>query len=1072
MSGPAGGEDAPTVTAEHSARVLPQGTLLGGRYRLDGVLGIGGMGVVYRAHDEALDVPVAVKLLRAEISARPESFERFRQEVLLARQVSHPAVLRIHDIAHEGDDWLISMELVEGEALDRRLARAGPLPVQEAIGIAGEVAAGLAAAHCQGVVHRDLKPSNLLLDRQGHVRIADFGIARSLRSSGLTRAGQVIGTPDYLSPEQSRGLPVDARSDLFALGVVLFEMLTGQLPFAGQTGNELFAQRIAGHNIPLRRLRPDAPAWLEQLIQRLLRTQPGQRLQSADAVIAVLRAQRIAPDWSRWRRRLLIGGLAAPALAALAWLLPNLLPPTAPSEARRSVILPVASDGLLDRTTELALSHRLRLQLAEARALAVVDSQRSEHLFERLPAQRENQGWRREWANELPAERWLAITLQRKADGVSASATWLDSRGLPEAPPQVVDGADGAAAWRGLSAALLGGEDKGLPSAESLTSLGLAIEASLRGRVEPAAEALARALQQSPANRAAALTLLELGLAMGDSGVAARGLAALGSADGAWVRALGARQRGDTQAAISALRDWLNARPDDVRARLHLAEALSAIGELEAAQAEVLSALSVDEGDARGWFLRGKLAILRGEMRPAVDDYLVRAVLLAKRDRDRFAEAEAVNALGVAYARLGQVGDAEEQYRRALELRQQVGHRRGVASSLRNLAQLAMIQGRAEEAAGLLEQARELFEALDDRAGLAALDNERGLLAEERGDFPAALAAYRAALRGREALGDRLGIAESLNNLGFAQFQLGDYDSARVYWQQALDGFATLGDRAGQIRARQNLGLLESVRGRWKRAAELLQGSLREATEQQLTEERAVSLRNLAELALLQGDIAAAVARIDDARKGFAEREDARGLLDLGLLEARAQLAAGRLEQTRDALAGLASELAGASSEQQAIALLLEAELALAEGDDPRAAAAVERARAPARASGVALLSRMIDVHVSPFDPALTEALTALDHRPLHWLWQAGKLRRAQDREQLDQAYAEALDELAQRPPHLYGLSLHRIAAARLREFGDAAAAERAEAAAQQAQAALRARLPESWLGADAGIAQ
>ncbi|MCK7594404.1 serine/threonine-protein kinase [Pseudomarimonas salicorniae] len=1063
MNGPAGGEDAPTVTADQSARILPPGTRLGGRYRLDGVLGIGGMGVVYRAHDEALDVPVAVKLLRAEISARPEAFERFRQEVLLARQVSHPAVLRIHDIAREGEDWLISMELVEGEALDRRLAREGPMPVEESVRIAIEVAEGLAVAHRQGVVHRDLKPSNLLLDQDGHARIADFGIARSLRSSGLTRAGQVIGTPDYLSPEQSRGYPVDARSDLFALGVVLFEMLTGQLPFAGQTANELFTQRIAGHNIPLRRLRPDAPAWLERLIQRLLRAQPGQRLQDAESVVAALRNRRVGPDWAQWRRRLVGGGLAAALVAAAGWLGLAALPDAPLAEARRSVVLPLANAGLLDAAAARALAHRLRLQLAAGKGLAVVDSQRSDHVFERLPTPREGPPWRTEWATELPAERWLAISLHPVEGGVLAQAQWLGAGGRAQAAPQSFRAADAPSAWSGLTALLLDGAAPPLPAMSSMNALGEAIEARLRGRVENATEALDQALREGPENDSAAATLLELGLAMGDAGVATRGLAALGAPGDAWLRALAARQRGETEVAISALRTWLSDRPDDARARWQLAEALSAIGELDAAEAEVLAGLAVDEGDARGWFLRGKLAILRGDMRPAVDDYLVRAVLLAKRDRDRFAEAEAVNALGVAYARLGQMGDAEQQYRRALELRQSIGHRRGIASSLRNVAQLAMIQGRGDEAATLLEQARTLFALLEDRAGLAAIDNELGLLAEERGDYPAALAAYRAALRGREALGDRLGIAESLNNLGFAQYQLGDYDSARVYWQQALDGFATLGDRAGQIRARQNLGLLETVRGRWQRASELLEDSLREATDQQLTEERAVSLRNLAELALLQGDIARALSRIEEARKGFAEREDARGLVDLSLLEVRAQLVAGRHDAARSQLEALSADLDSASSEQQAIALLLGAELALAEGRPEDATRALERAMPHARASGVALLSRMIEALRNPFDPALAQALAQFDHRPLHWLWQQQKLRRAGDRELVDIAYAEAREELQRLPGHLASLPLHRLAAQRLLEFGDGPAAEQAERAALEARAALQSQLPATW---------
>ena len=209
--------------------------MLSGRYRLESKLGSGGMSTVYLALDEVLDRPVAIKLLHREISEEADQLERFRREARAAARLSHPNLVGVIDAGEDDGRPYIVFEYIEGRTLKRRLQEEGRLPVDEAVAYAIEIGRGLTAAHARKLVHRDVKPQNVLIDPDGRAKVTDFGIARSLESKGLTATGRVLGTTDYVSPEQAMGEDVDERSDVYSLGVVLYEMLTGDVPFQAET---------------------------------------------------------------------------------------------------------------------------------------------------------------------------------------------------------------------------------------------------------------------------------------------------------------------------------------------------------------------------------------------------------------------------------------------------------------------------------------------------------------------------------------------------------------------------------------------------------------------------------------------------------------------------------------------------------------------------------------------------------------------------------------------------------------------------------------------------------------------
>src|SRR5687768_1791920 len=251
---------APPLGRAAAAPWRPQivaGQVLTGRYRIVDLIGEGGSGTVYKAVDENLGEEVALKVLRPDRLSDEDVLRRFRNESSVGRRVTHRTVVRIRDLPEQDGFAFLVMDYVAGTSLSTLLRERGRLPQDEALAITRQVAAALGEAHSQGVVHRDLKPGNVLLDGEGTAFVTDFGVARSLHTP-LTMTGEILGTPDYLSPEQARGEPVDGRSDLYSLGLVLVEMLGGRSPFAGGTMLEVLAQHMSGRIGDLEKLCPEA----------------------------------------------------------------------------------------------------------------------------------------------------------------------------------------------------------------------------------------------------------------------------------------------------------------------------------------------------------------------------------------------------------------------------------------------------------------------------------------------------------------------------------------------------------------------------------------------------------------------------------------------------------------------------------------------------------------------------------------------------------------------------------------------------------------------------------------------
>ncbi|HEU4921015.1 MAG TPA: protein kinase, partial [Candidatus Limnocylindrales bacterium] len=266
------------------------GTVLGGRYRLVELLGQGGMATIFRSHDNQLGRDVAVKLLRPEYGRDPDFGARFRQEAQNAASLNHPNIVSVYDYGQDTAGPFIVMELVEGEDLSSIIRRSGALPPRQAARIVADTARALEAAHARGIVHRDVKPGNVMIGRDGRVKVTDFGIARAVAEAQMTLPGTTLGSVHYFSPEQARGEQATASSDVFALGIVLYELLTGHRPWEGDTAAAVAMARLAGPVPDPSTRRAGIPPELTAITRRALAMEPDDRWASAGSFGGALEA--------------------------------------------------------------------------------------------------------------------------------------------------------------------------------------------------------------------------------------------------------------------------------------------------------------------------------------------------------------------------------------------------------------------------------------------------------------------------------------------------------------------------------------------------------------------------------------------------------------------------------------------------------------------------------------------------------------------------------------------------------------------------------------------------------------
>lgn len=920
---------------------IPVGSRIANRYTVRAPLGVGGMGAVYRVWDEVLGIDLALKMLRPDIAHDQEFLDRFRNELLVARQVSHRNVVRIHDIGDHQGFYFLTMDLVEGRSLRQLLQEEGRLDLDRALPLVRQITEALAEAHRQGVVHRDLKPANILVDPRGQAFVTDFGIARSTSGPALTRTGEVLGTPDYLSPEQARGEKVDGRSDLYSLGLMFVEMLSGKLPFPGGTLFEILAQRMSAQVPNLVELGIDVPPPYAAIIERCTSPDPEQRYADADELLADLSDLRRPAVLLRRRRLRRVGRWAAfVGLAILAafgahrlarpWLSPTphgdagieaagdgagtqneSATLSTPPPAHSLAILPPGDPRGLGTLDPIArgLPTLLASELRRIDTVQVVDPERVLLALDGLGIEvdRLRDDHLAQLADLFQVDRLLVPTLDHDSGSPATLELSIYDATRPEAGlASIVDLSVSSpeellAGWgellEGAEAQLMtapesvpGGEARALPSVD----LAEGVADLMAGRPENAITRLELSVEMDEGADA----VLWLSDAYARAGRPDDAVAALAAAipsatggGGALLRLQGraALLRGDAVAALEHLGGWLERFPYDTESRLSLAEAHGQLGDFPKAVEQLRASVELDAAHPRAWYLLGRYAIGLGEVQAAVDDYLVRALILRRSLRDESGQAEVHNALGVGYQRLGRLDQAIESYGEAVEIRRRLDDRGELAKTLHNLGWVHLAQGDPETAAGHFEEALALHSELGNRVGIATLHNAFGSLEEVRGRGREALDRYRRALQIRDDLGDERALAESHGNVGFTYSLLGEYDNALLHLERALAIHRRHEQPRGIVQALQGIGFARLALGRWPLALEAFEEALPIARQIGAKTEIAVSRGHLGRIAQLQGRYGSALAALAEARDIVTELGDPRGQMEFGLFEAEAR---------------------------------------------------------------------------------------------------------------------------------------------------------------------------------------
>ncbi|HEX9723145.1 MAG TPA: tetratricopeptide repeat protein [Vicinamibacteria bacterium] len=821
-----------TYAGSGATGAIPTYDSFGNRYEILELLGEGGMGRVYKAWDRELEKVIALKTIRGEQSSNPDVLKRFKQELLLARKITHKNVIRIHDMGEAGGVRFFTMEYIPGDSLKERIEKRGKIPAEQAVPMAKQILGALGEAHEQGVVHRDLKPQNIMIDQDGILHIMDFGIARSAQDTGMTVTGTVMGTPDYMSPEQVKGEKADAQADLFSFGVILYEMLTGTLPYQADTTAAKVMMRLSKKPRPPREIDEQIPKYLESIVLKCLEVDRELRYRTAREVLEDIEREQVdRSPIARLKRTLVLrkGTVAAAAVLAAAigtavyfaaragappelivaptvlavvpfnnasgdpsldWLGPNLAEILVTELGQSSRVQTVSSDRVRQILNDLRIPIGAKLEPATVTRLAEFSSAEMivSGQFLKLGQQIRIDAM----LQDLKERRTVPLKAEAASENELIGAIAVLAKSVQE----------NLGLSRDILAELQAQTFR--PSSQSIQALRFYSEGLQLSRQGNELEALKRFENATGEDPEFALAYAALGQTYASLGydyesegflrTAVELSSGLTQQERYMISAIQASVHNDFDKAIESYENLAEVMPEDAEVQFRLAELYERKGEYDRAKELYSSVLERDPSYLSALLALGNVEIKRETPQDSFEP-LNRALSLAMQRENEEAKGNVSFSLGLAYRDLGRRAEASQYFGEALEIQNRIGDKRGMAESLKELGKLDWTAGSVEEAQARYEQALELQREIGDRLGAARVLLTLGEIHDRRGDVEKALALYKESLQTVRELGDKQLEEICLSYIGTLYLDRGEYGDAQTYLELELRMREDLGNK-------------------------------------------------------------------------------------------------------------------------------------------------------------------------------------------------------------------------------------------------------------------------------------
>jgi eukaryotic-like serine/threonine-protein kinase len=930
---------------EGGQHVLTSGHLLAQRYEIVSLLGEGGMGAVYKARDVELGRMVALKVIRPDLARNRAILDRFKQELILATQVTHRNVVRIYDLGEAEGIKFITMEYVEGEDLAAVIHQQTKLPPRDAVDIVEQVCRALRAAHNVGVIHRDLKPQNIMREEgTGRILVMDFGLAKTLEGNNMTQTGAMVGTMEYMSPEQALAGNLDQRSDIFSLGLIFYELLTGQTPFRADSALASLIKRTQERVVPVSDFDKSIPPELSQIVSRCLERDLALRYQSAAELLADLElwagtgksgviAARLKPGPRRWadeNKRLVAAtiGLALLLIATLTYFLvrpKNASVPQAKQEAqaanaRSLAILPFrnSSGDAKDDWIGSSVADMLSTDIGQSAHLHTVPTDRLHQVLSDLhigPEVAVDPDMLRRVAQFSNADVLVSGQYARFGDQIVIDATIRDlvhdqtipvkAQALVKDLPTAIDSlADSVRKNLSLSADVVQ-ELKAQsfkPNTNSVEALREYDQGSVlmrAGKYLDALKHLQAATNQDPQFALAFSKLADAQSQLGfqsdaeQSSIRAGDLANnqnLPLPEKYLISASNARIMKDNKKALESYENLSRSSPGDVDVQYELGNLYLQNGQYDKARAEFAGILKTDPKNIKALWSLGVVDNLTGNPQAALDS-LTRGSSLAIQVDNEEQHALMLLSIGISYRLLNKPEEALRNYQESIAVNEKIGQKRGVAAALNEIAAVQWTSGHPELALVSYNKALNLLREIGMKDEVANTLTNMGSAYSDLGKFDQALDVYKQALQIQRETGDQSYESRCLDNIAVVYLAMGDTNNAFTYSQQALqlrEKLGVPGDIADTL-----LGLSEAytAMGQYDQAMTSLMRAL--ALSRQVGDPSRIAQvsRQIGLVLGYQGRFGAAVKSLQDAVSGFRQQ----GVNDLNM--------AGSLNDLAEALA-------------------------------------------------------------------------------------------------------------------------------------------------------------------------